>query len=174
MCFVGMESAGPSRDLEVARQAYKVRKLCVCVGVCVSWMHCEKLVGFLDCVATLLTSRWIIDKEGDLEKSRLAHLAKLHAKKEGEHKKEGGAVISSIVFGGLDGIVTTFAILVAAAAQRLLIKVERIGEGERCTRMPSVGAVLIASFGVVGLLFVGGLCVDCRFPLFFFPTNRLC
>lgn len=53
----------------------------------------------------------------------MAHLAAMHAKKEGEHKKEGGAIISSIVFGGLDGIVTTFAILVAAAAQNLQISV---------------------------------------------------
>jgi hypothetical protein len=54
--------------------------------------------------------------------SRLAHLAKSHAAKEGEHKKEGGAIISSLVFGGLDGVVTTFAVLVAAAAQNLLVK----------------------------------------------------
>jgi hypothetical protein len=60
--------------------------------------------------------------ELDPEKSKMAHLgkrewqkkkkkkrantsppfiAKLHAKKEGEHKKAGGAMISSIVFGGL-------------------------------------------------------------------------
>ncbi len=40
-------------------------------------------------------------EENDADRSREAHMALMHARKEKEHKKGGGAVVSSIVFGGL-------------------------------------------------------------------------
>lgn len=60
-------------------------------------------------------------KSADAEKSRMAHLAKAHEARESMHNKKAGEIVSSIVFGGLDGIVTTFAVLVAAAANQLII-----------------------------------------------------
>lgn len=61
-------------------------------------------------------------KDGDVNQSQLAHMSSTHAAKERQHKKEGGEIVTSLVFGGLDGIVTTFAVLVASAAQNLLVK----------------------------------------------------
>jgi len=60
-------------------------------------------------------------KDGDVEASQMAHLAQRHAHSETKHHKKSGGVISSLVFGGLDGITTTFAVLVAAAAGHLPI-----------------------------------------------------
>jgi VIT1/CCC1 family predicted Fe2+/Mn2+ transporter len=54
---------------------------------------------------------------GDVTKSIAAHNAP--AKSEDGHKGKAGEYIQAIVFGGLDGIITTFAVVVAAAASRL-------------------------------------------------------
>mmetsp|Transcript_6635 Transcript_6635/g.15784 ORF Transcript_6635/g.15784 Transcript_6635/m.15784 type:complete len:285 (-) Transcript_6635:356-1210(-) len=74
--------AGPSRDLELAKKAYK---------------------------------------DGDLTASKAAHEAKSKGTTgtEEEHAGEGSEYIKSLVFGGLDGIITTFAIVCAAVGAGL-------------------------------------------------------
>lgn len=56
---------------------------------------------------------------GDLEASKAAHANKTHVEK---HSKVGGH-IKSIVFGGLDGIITTFAVVAGAAGGGLSVDV---------------------------------------------------
>jgi len=51
-------------------------------------------------------------KSGDVEASRIEHEKRTHVEK---HGGAGSDYIKSIVFGGLDGIMTTFAIVAAAA-----------------------------------------------------------
>jgi len=55
-------------------------------------------------------------KEGDPSLSKSAHGA---MKSQEQHKTEAGEYIKAVVFGGLDGIITTFAIVAAAAASGL-------------------------------------------------------
>ncbi len=54
-------------------------------------------------------------KERDAEGSRLAH----QASAEERHKSEQGKYIKSIVYGGLDGIITTFAVVAGVAGASL-------------------------------------------------------
>ena len=51
--------------------------------------------------------------DGDVEASKAAHKAKVLNAPE-QHKRIGGHV-KSIVYGGLDGIITTFAVVAGAA-----------------------------------------------------------
>jgi len=78
----GPESPSLSRDLELAKKAYK---------------------------------------DGDLTASIAAHTAKSKegAAKQEAHAGEGSEYIKSLVFGGLDGIITTFAIVSAAVGASL-------------------------------------------------------
>eukprot|EP00478_Filoreta_tenera_P000892 GABV01000898.1.p1 GENE.GABV01000898.1~~GABV01000898.1.p1 ORF type:complete len:254 (-),score=77.87 GABV01000898.1:273-1034(-) len=50
-------------------------------------------------------------REGDVNASKVVHDAKLGAKAPEGHNKGTGDVIKSVVLGGLDGIITTFAIV---------------------------------------------------------------
>lgn len=52
-------------------------------------------------------------ERGDLEASRAAHIRQAHAANGEQHAGEGGKYVKSLVFGGLDGIITTFAIVAA-------------------------------------------------------------
>lgn len=59
-------------------------------------------------------------KDGDLEASKAAHDSKISHSE--DHSKVGG-YIKSIVFGGLDGIITTFAVVAGAAGGGLSVDV---------------------------------------------------
>lgn len=56
---------------------------------------------------------------GDGEASRQLHLDNAHKEGEGYHDSIGTDVIKSIIYGGLDGIITTFAVLCSAYASNL-------------------------------------------------------
>eukprot|EP01091_Cochliopodium_minus_P008467 TRINITY_DN1925_c0_g1_i1.p1 TRINITY_DN1925_c0_g1~~TRINITY_DN1925_c0_g1_i1.p1 ORF type:complete len:273 (-),score=59.30 TRINITY_DN1925_c0_g1_i1:54-872(-) len=58
-------------------------------------------------------------KDNDSIKSKVAHQQLIVAPE--KHKRAAGEILESIVFGGLDGIVTTYAIIVAAAASEVTI-----------------------------------------------------
>lgn len=60
-------------------------------------------------------------KDGDVEASKAAHDAKVLNAPE-QHKKIGGN-IKNVVFGGLDGIITTFAVVAGAAGGGLGVEV---------------------------------------------------
>lgn len=56
---------------------------------------------------------------GDGEASRTVHKAKIHASASEVGHQTGGAKLKPIIFGGLDGILTSFAIVAGAAGGRL-------------------------------------------------------
>ena len=56
-------------------------------------------------------------EQGDPEASRQAHMAGKHGK--GEPHLEGGERIKSLIYGGLDGIITTFAVVAGVAGAEL-------------------------------------------------------
>lgn len=60
---------------------------------------------------------------GDADASRAAHDAKARLTAEEVHGGAGSDYVKSIVFGGLDGIITTFAIVAAVAGAKLDIRV---------------------------------------------------
>lgn len=64
-------------------------------------------------------------KDRDLEASKAAHKAKVLGAPE-QHKKIGGH-LKSIVYGGLDGIITTFAVVAGAAGTRCMCPCGRVG-----------------------------------------------
>jgi len=58
-------------------------------------------------------------EKSDAEASRLAHSSKANHHGTEQHQGATGEYIQAVVFGGLDGIITTFAVVMAAAASKL-------------------------------------------------------
>lgn len=56
-------------------------------------------------------------KTRDVEASRIAHMQE--SPEDGEHHRTGGQYIKSMVYGGLDGIITTFAVVAGVAGAKL-------------------------------------------------------
>mmetsp|Transcript_4265 Transcript_4265/g.19349 ORF Transcript_4265/g.19349 Transcript_4265/m.19349 type:complete len:282 (+) Transcript_4265:61-906(+) len=54
---------------------------------------------------------------GDIDASRAAHEAKIHSDE--HHAGDAGKYVKSLVFGGLDGIITTFAVVAASVGGNL-------------------------------------------------------
>ena len=61
----------------------------------------------------------IAHKTGDAELSRELHRKNAHIKHESYHTTLGNDVIKSVIYGGLDGIITTFSVICSAYASHL-------------------------------------------------------
>jgi len=74
-------------------------------------------------------------REGDKELSKLAH----ETLSQGEdHMNEAGQYIKAVVFGGLDGIVTTFAVVASVAGANLPIGIVIILVGRYYTDVAGI------------------------------------
>ena len=58
-------------------------------------------------------------KQGDAEASKLAHQGGGHGKHAHERHQSGGQYIKSLIYGGLDGIITTFAVVAGVEGANL-------------------------------------------------------
>ena len=61
----------------------------------------------------------IAHQTGDVELSRELHQKNAHIKHEMYHTTLGNDVIKSVIYGGLDGIITTFSVICSAYASHL-------------------------------------------------------